>query len=184
MLHVITGPNMAGKSTFLRQTALIVILAQVGSFVPADRATIGIVDRLFSRVGAKDDLFHDRSTFMVEMLETAEILKRATPKSLVRRSFLMAFIILIRFQVIMDEVGRGTTVNDGLAIAFATLHHLVSVNQCRSLFATHFHELSDMLGYLNQPSQGIFSPVGFFCTGVNETDVSFLKLLPHVSKTF
>ena len=83
MLHVITGPNMAGKSTFLRQIALIAILAQVGSFVPADFATIGIVDRLFSRVGAKDDLFHDRSTFMVEMLETAEILRRATAKSLV-----------------------------------------------------------------------------------------------------
>ena len=83
MLHVITGPNMAGKSTLLRQTALIAILAQAGSFVPADSATIGIVDKLFSRVGAKDDLFHDRSTFMVEMLETAEILRRATPKSLV-----------------------------------------------------------------------------------------------------
>lgn len=83
-LHIITGPNMAGKSTLLRQTALIAILAQTGSFVPADSATIGIVDRLFSRVGAKDDLFHDRSTFMVEMLETAEILNRATPRSLVR----------------------------------------------------------------------------------------------------
>ena len=83
-LHIITGPNMAGKSTLLRQTALIAILAQTGSFVPADRATIGIIDRLFSRIGAKDDLFRDRSTFMVEMLETAEILKHATPRSLVR----------------------------------------------------------------------------------------------------
>jgi DNA mismatch repair ATPase MutS len=95
MLHVITGPNMAGKSTFLRQTALIVILSQVGSFVPADFATIGIVDRLFSRVGAKDDLFRDRSTFMVEMLETAEILRRATPKSLVWQCFSMALSLLI-----------------------------------------------------------------------------------------
>ncbi|GLB36353.1 putative DNA-binding domain of DNA mismatch repair MUTS family protein [Lyophyllum shimeji] len=152
-LHVITGPNMAGKSTFLRQTALITILAQTGSFVPADCAVIGVVDKLFSRIGAKDDLFHDRSTFMVEMLETAEILRRATSKSL----------------VIMDEVGRGTTVTDGLAIAYATLHHLVTANQCRTLFATHFHELSDMVGYPNQ-SQGIFASVDFFCTDVDETD--------------
>jgi DNA mismatch repair ATPase MutS len=86
-LHIITGPNMAGKSTFLRQTALIAILAQVGSFVPADSAHIGIVDRLFSRIGAKDDLFRDRSTFMVEMIETADILRRATPKSLVRKFY-------------------------------------------------------------------------------------------------
>ncbi|KAG5648136.1 hypothetical protein DXG03_006090 [Asterophora parasitica] len=144
---------MAGKSTLLRQTALITILGQSGSFVPADFATIGVVDKLFSRVGAKDDLFHDRSTFMVEMLETAEILRRATPKSL----------------VIMDEVGRGTTVTDGLAIAYATLHHLVTQNKCRALFATHFHELSDMLGYPNQ-SGGIFESVDFFCTDVDETD--------------
>ena len=89
-VHIITGPNMAGKSTYLRQTALVTILAQTGSFVPADHATIGIVDKLFSRVGAKDDLFHDRSTFMVEMLETADILKRATPKSLV--------IVIVTFQ--------------------------------------------------------------------------------------
>ncbi|KAG6861219.1 hypothetical protein C0995_002568 [Termitomyces sp. Mi166 len=152
-LHVITGPNMAGKSTFLRQTALIAILAQTGSFVPADFAVLGIVDRLFSRIGAKDDLFHDRSTFMVEMLETSEILRRATPKSL----------------VIMDEVGRGTTVTDGLAIAYATLHHLVNTNQCRALFATHFHELSDMLGYPDQ-NQRNFGSVEFFCTDVDETD--------------
>jgi DNA mismatch repair ATPase MutS len=157
-LHIITGPNMAGKSTLLRQTALIAILAQTGSFVPADSGTLGIVDKLFSRVGAKDDLFHDRSTFMVEMLETAEILHRATPRSL----------------VIMDEVGRGTTVKDGLAIAFATVHHLVSVNQCRALFATHFHEVTDMLGYsTSQVDQGIFSNVGFYCTDVDETDASF-----------
>ncbi|KAJ7706453.1 muts domain V-domain-containing protein [Mycena rosella] len=154
-LHIITGPNMAGKSTLLRQTALIAVLAQTGSFVPADSAHIGIVDKLFSRVGAKDDLFHDRSTFMVEMLETAEILQRATPRSL----------------VIMDEVGRGTTVKDGLAIAFATVHHLVSQNQCRALFATHFHEVTDMLGYsMDKADQGVFSSVGFFCTDVDETD--------------
>ncbi|KAG6889668.1 hypothetical protein C0992_004479 [Termitomyces sp. T32_za158] len=152
-LHVITGPNMAGKSTFLRQTALIAILAQTGSFVPADFAVLGIVDRLFSRIGAKDDLFHDRSTFMVEMLETSEILRRATPKSL----------------VIMDEVGRGTTVKDGLAIAYATLHHLVHNNQCRALFATHFHELSDMLGYPDQTRRN-FGSVEFFCTDVDEID--------------
>lgn len=175
-LHVITGPNMAGKSTFLRQTALIAILAQTGSFVPADSAVIGIVDKLFSRVGAKDDLFHDRSTFMVEMLETAEILRRATPQSLVSYDLFPTFDELkseIRFvKVIMDEVGRGTTVTDGLAIAYATLHHLVSTNRSRSLFATHFHELADMLGYPNQ--QGIFGTVGFFCTDVDETDVSYL----------
>lgn len=154
-LHIITGPNMAGKSTFLRQTAIIAILAQSGSFVPAENAVIGVVDKLFSRVGAKDDLFRDRSTFMVEMLETAEILRRATPKSL----------------VIMDEVGRGTTVRDGLAIAFATVHHLVVNNRCRALFATHFHELADLLSYseVNHCGGGVFGGVGFFCTDVRET---------------
>ncbi|KAI6005192.1 muts domain V-domain-containing protein [Pisolithus orientalis] len=155
-LHIITGPNMAGKSTFLRQTAIIAILAQTGSFVPAEHAVIGVVDRLFSRVGAKDDLFRDRSTFMVEMLETAEILRRATPKSL----------------VIMDEVGRGTTVRDGLAIAFATVHHLVVNNRCRALFATHFHELADLLSYseVDHHGGGVFRGVGFFCTDVRETE--------------
>ncbi|KAJ4001318.1 muts domain V-domain-containing protein [Lentinula boryana] len=154
--HVITGPNMAGKSTVLRQTALIAILAQSGSFVPADAATLGIVDKLFSRVGAKDDLFHDRSTFMVEMLETAEILRRATPRSL----------------VIMDEVGRGTTVRDGIAIAFATIHHLISVNRCRTLFATHFHELSEMLGYQEDMpfGQGVFENAAFYCTTLDELE--------------
>lgn len=99
-LHIITGPNMAGKSTLLRQTALIAILAQTGSFVPADRATIGVIDRLFSRIGAKDDLFRDRSTFMVEMLETAEILKHATPRSLVR-----SFLLLLSFASMAGGVG-------------------------------------------------------------------------------
>ncbi|KAG2754528.1 hypothetical protein P692DRAFT_20719708 [Suillus brevipes Sb2] len=154
-LHIITGPNMAGKSTFLRQAALIAILAQTGSFVPADHAVIGVVDKLFSRIGAKDDLFRDRSTFMVEMLETAEILRRATPMSL----------------VIMDEVGRGTTVKDGLAIAFAAVHYLVTQNQCRALFATHFHELADMLGHSDSHrGSGVFQEVRFFCTDVDETD--------------
>ncbi|KAJ3510725.1 hypothetical protein NLJ89_g4516 [Agrocybe chaxingu] len=150
-LHIITGPNMAGKSTFLRQTALIAILTQVGSFVPADSAHISIVDKLFSRIGAKDDLFRDRSTFMVEMLETADILCRATDRSL----------------VIMDEVGRGTTVKDGLAIAFAALYHLVIVNKSRCLFATHFHELSEMLGTSdNLQGSGAFHNVRFYCSDV------------------
>lgn len=125
---LITGPNMAGKSTFLRQNALITILAQVGSYVPAAYAEIGIVDQIFSRIGAADDLFRDQSTFMVEMLETAAILKQASPRSF----------------VIMDEVGRGTTPEDGTAVSFACLHHLHYQNRSRVLFATHFHALADM----------------------------------------
>ncbi|KAI9444954.1 muts domain V-domain-containing protein [Lactarius indigo] len=156
-LHIITGPNMAGKSTLLRQTALIAILAQSGSFVPADYAQVGIVDRLFSRIGAKDDLFRDRSTFMVEMQETADILKKATSRSL----------------VIMDEVGRGTSVRDGTT--------------CRALFATHFHELSDMLGCTSDyRGAGSFGRIGFFCTDVQETEFgSFTyshRLQPGVNK--
>ncbi|KAI1984483.1 MutS protein 1 [Ophidiomyces ophidiicola] len=127
-IWLITGPNMAGKSTFLRQNALIAILAQVGSFVPAEYAEFGIVDKIFSRIGAADDLFRDQSTFMVEMLETAAILKHASPQSF----------------VIMDEVGRGTAPEDGIAIGFACLHHLHDVIKCRTLFATHFHSLADM----------------------------------------
>jgi DNA mismatch repair protein MutS len=123
---VVTGPNMAGKSTFLRQNALIVVLAQLGSFVPAKSAHIGIVDRLFSRVGAADDLARGRSTFMVEMVETASILNQAT-----MRSF-----------VVLDEIGRGTATFDGLSIAWATLEYLHEVNRCRVLFATHYHELT------------------------------------------
>lgn len=125
-LWLVTGPNMAGKSTFLRQNALIAILAQAGSHVPADSAEIGIVDRLFSRVGASDDLAHGRSTFMVEMVETAAILNQATDRSL----------------VILDEIGRGTATFDGLSIAWATVEHLHDVNRARALFATHYHELS------------------------------------------
>lgn len=123
---LITGPNMGGKSTYLRQNALIVVLAQMGSFVPAKEAHIGIVDRLFSRVGAADDLARGRSTFMVEMVETAAILNQATSHSL----------------VILDEIGRGTATFDGLSIAWAAIEHLHETNRCRALFATHFHELT------------------------------------------
>jgi DNA mismatch repair protein MutS len=123
---LLTGPNMAGKSTFLRQNALIAIMAQMGSFVPARRARIGVIDRLFSRVGAADDLARGRSTFMVEMVETAAILNQAGQRAL----------------VILDEIGRGTATFDGLSIAWATIEHLHAVNRCRALFATHFHELT------------------------------------------
>ena len=125
-IWLITGPNMAGKSTFLRQNALIALLAQAGSFVPASRARIGIVDRLFSRVGAADDLARGRSTFMVEMVETAVILNQASERSL----------------VILDEIGRGTATFDGLSIAWAAIEHLHEANRCRALFATHYHELT------------------------------------------
>jgi DNA mismatch repair protein MutS len=125
-IWLITGPNMAGKSTFLRQNALIALLAQIGSFVPAARARIGIVDRLFSRVGAADDLARGRSTFMVEMVETAAILNQASERSL----------------VILDEIGRGTATFDGLSIAWAAIEHLHETNRCRTLFATHYHELT------------------------------------------
>lgn len=132
-LWLITGPNMAGKSTFLRQNALIAILAQMGSFVPADTAHIGVVDRLFSRVGAADDLARGRSTFMVEMVETAVILSQATPRSL----------------VILDEIGRGTATFDGLSIAWACVEHLHEVNRSRALFATHYHELTTLAAKLS-----------------------------------
>ncbi|MCB2101694.1 MAG: DNA mismatch repair protein MutS, partial [Rhodobacterales bacterium] len=125
-LWLLTGPNMAGKSTFLRQNALIAILAQAGSFVPAEAARIGVVDRLFSRVGAADDLARGRSTFMVEMVETAAILNQAGARAL----------------VILDEIGRGTATYDGLSIAWAVVEHLAAVNRCRALFATHYHELT------------------------------------------
>lgn len=127
-LWLVTGPNMAGKSTFLRQNAVIAVLAQMGSFVPAARARIGVVDRLFSRVGAADDLARGRSTFMVEMIETAAILNQAGPRAL----------------VILDEIGRGTATYDGLSIAWATIEHLHEVNRCRALFATHYHELTEL----------------------------------------
>lgn len=131
-IWLLTGPNMAGKSTFLRQNALIALLAQAGSFVPAKRAHIGIVSQLFSRVGASDDLARGRSTFMVEMVETAAILNQADARAL----------------VILDEIGRGTATYDGLSIAWATLEHLQAVNRCRALFATHYHELTALAGKL------------------------------------
>ncbi|KAL8840359.1 MAG: hypothetical protein Q9170_001374 [Blastenia crenularia] len=147
---LITGPNMGGKSTFLRQNALISILAQTGCFVPAEHAELGIVDQIFTRVGSADDLFRDQSTFMVEMLETAVILNKATARSF----------------VIMDEIGRGTTPEDGIAVAFACLHHLYHHNQCRTLFATHFHLLADL-------AKG-FDHLACYCTEVAEgTDGSF-----------
>jgi len=131
-IYLVTGPNMAGKSTYLRQNALIAILAQMGSFVPARRAKIGAVDRLFSRVGAADDIARGRSTFMVEMVETAAILNQAGEHAL----------------VILDEIGRGTATFDGLSIAWATIEHLHETNRCRALFATHFHELTALAATL------------------------------------
>ncbi|HEV2186087.1 MAG TPA: DNA mismatch repair protein MutS [Stellaceae bacterium] len=131
-IWLVTGPNMAGKSTFLRQNALIAILAQMGSYVPAATARIGVVDRLFSRVGAADDLARGRSTFMVEMVETAAILNQAGPRSF----------------VILDEIGRGTATFDGLSIAWACLEHLHEVNRSRALFATHYHELTTLAAKL------------------------------------
>ena len=130
---ILTGPNMAGKSTFLRQNALIAILAQIGSYVPAEHADIGIVSQIFSRVGAADDLARGRSTFMVEMVETATILNQADTHAL----------------VILDEIGRGTATYDGLSIAWAVLEHLHDINQCRALFATHYHEMTALAARLD-----------------------------------
>ena len=132
-IWLLTGPNMAGKSTFLRQNALIALLAQTGSFVPAESAHIGMVSQIFSRVGASDDLARGRSTFMVEMVETAAILNQADDRSL----------------VILDEIGRGTATYDGLSIAWATLEHLHEANKCRALFATHYHEMTELADRLD-----------------------------------
>ncbi|NWG54203.1 MAG: DNA mismatch repair protein MutS, partial [Hydrogenophilaceae bacterium] len=131
-LLLVTGPNMAGKSTYLRQIALLAVLAQAGLYVPAARLRLGIVDRLFARVGASDDLARGRSTFMTEMVEAAAILHRAGPKSL----------------VVLDEIGRGTATFDGLAIAWATAEHLHDANRSRAVFATHYHELTSLAGRL------------------------------------
>ena len=151
---LITGPNMAGKSTFLRQNALITILAQAGCFVPAAHATVGLVDAIYSRVGSADNLYADQSTFMVEMLETAAILRQATPRSF----------------VVMDEIGRGTTPTDGAAVAFAALDHLVRVNRCRALFATHFHAVADLVArrHMRLADGGPDGAVEMYCTDVEE----------------
>lgn len=156
-IGIVTGPNMGGKSTFLRQVALIVIMAQMGSFVPAEEAEIGLVDHIFTRVGASDDLSTGKSTFMVEMVEVANILANATPRSL----------------IILDEVGRGTSTYDGMSIARALAEHLAGMEGARVLFATHYHELTDLADK--------FTPVFNLCVSVKESgdDVIFLrKVLP------
>ena len=133
--HIITGPNMAGKSTYMRQVAIITYMAQIGSFVPADEASIGIVDRIFTRVGASDDLAGGESTFMVEMTELSNILENATKNSL----------------VVLDEIGRGTSTYDGMAIAWATVEHIADNEKigAKTLFATHYHELNELEGTIN-----------------------------------
>lgn len=165
---LITGPNMAGKSTFLRQNALITILAQIGCYVPASYAEIGIVDAVFSRVGSADNLYQDQSTFMVEMLETATILRQATPRSF----------------VIMDEIGRGTTPEDGCAVAFACLHHLVHVNRCRMLFATHFHGVADLVARhgMRLEDGGEAGTVEMYCTDVAEDEAGGFAYVHRLRK--
>lgn len=162
-LHLVTGPNMGGKSTFLRQVATLCLIAQTGSFVPCESARIGLVDGLFSRVGARDDVARDRSTFMVEMAETSEILKRATKRSL----------------VIADEIGRGTTTDVGVSIALATLRTLLEKNGCRTLFATHLHEIADLLSKRHEQSPGEEEGVKFVCTDVDEDESDGSIIFSH-----
>ena len=133
LIAIITGPNMGGKSTYLRQAALIAILAQMGSFVPAESASLPLIDRIFTRIGASDNLARGRSTFMVEMTETAVILNTATPRS---------FIVL-------DEIGRGTATYDGLALAWAVVEHIHARTRAKTLFATHYHELTELAEQLD-----------------------------------
>ncbi|MBI1189994.1 MAG: DNA mismatch repair protein MutS [Tepidisphaera sp.] len=165
-LALITGPNMAGKSTFIRQTALITLLAHAGSFVPADRATIGVVDRIFTRIGADDALHAGQSTFMVEMIETANILNHATPRSL----------------VVLDEVGRGTSTLDGLSLAWAIVEHLAGAPGQpgpRTLFATHYHELTDLEEQLQGQVQNLHVAVREWPQGGEHAEIVFLhRILP------
>ena len=152
-INIITGPNMAGKSTYMRQVALIVLMAQVGSFVPADSAKIGVVDKIFTRVGASDDLASGQSTFMIEMNEVANIITNSTKKSL----------------LILDEIGRGTSTFDGLSIAWAVIEHLAKKTGARTLFATHYHELTEL--------ENKIDGVKNYCISVKEKgeDVIFLR---------